>query len=97
MKGTFYKESGYIKRKNIEALEKAWVKLNSWEWDEFIGERPDGFDEMSNDEKEPIITPIMNRIESIIGHASTNRAWWIYELNRSEEEWLNWFINQDAV
>lgn len=77
----------------IEKLGKAYCALNCWEWDSFCGDKPNGFDTMSNDEKLEIIGPIMQRIDDVIGTAGSSRAWWLYELNRSEDEWAKWYIN----
>lgn len=31
-----------------ERLALAWCRLNRWEWDEYIGPKPDGFDDLPN-------------------------------------------------
>lgn len=74
----------------VERLGLAYCRLNCWDWDELIGEKPDGFEQMTNEEKHGYIEPQLDRIEQILGSPYTSRCWWVYELGKTEEEWLEW-------
>lgn len=75
-----------------EKLGRAYCTLNKWGWDELCGPKPDGFDSMTDDEKSWYIDPAMRTIESMIGDAGTNRAWWLYELHATEDDWAYWYV-----
>lgn len=34
---------------------------------------------------------LMHAIEAVLGPRGTSRAWWLYGLRRSEDEWLQWW------
>lgn len=74
----------------VERLGLAYCRLNCWIWDELVGEKPDGFDRMTSDEKHAHIYPQLRRIEQILGNPYVNRCWWLYEMGKTEEEWLEW-------
>lgn len=64
---------------HTERLALAWHRLNTWEWDEYIGSKPDGFDELPNyfpmrflSARKPLskfyyVHPVMMVIEETIG------------------------------
>lgn len=81
----------------LEKLGRAYCKLNTWEWDDFVGPKPIGFDDMTWKKKQQYIDPIIASIEEIIGEAGTNRAWWLYQLNKTEEDWVRWYIYDKNV
>lgn len=74
----------------IERMGLAYCRLNCWIWDELAGDKPDGFEQMTNEEKHGYIEPQLDRIEQILGSPYTSRCWWVYELGKTEEEWLEW-------
>lgn len=78
----------------VERLGLAYCRLNCWIWDELAGDKPDGFEQMTNEEKHVYIHPKLNRIEQILGSPYTSRCWWVYELGKTEEEWLEWRKSQ---
>lgn len=78
----------------VDRLGLAYCRLNSWKWDDLLGPSPDGFSDMSKTEKMKYLQPAYKGIESIIGTANTSRCWWIFELGRTEEEWLRWYITE---
>lgn len=83
---------------NEERLGIAFVRGNKWEWDdEVLGPKPDGFDKMTHDEKWHFLTPKLNAIQFIIGISGANKAWWKYELHRSEDEWRDWFFSDRCI
>lgn len=90
-----------------DRLGLAWCRLNNAEWDDILGPKPEGFDEMSKfpepwwkfwKRKKPTKSDIlwnrMQNIKSMIGEANVSRCWWIFALGRTEEEWRNWYINE---
>lgn len=64
---------------HTERLALAWYRLSRWEWDEYIGPKPDGFDDLPNcfpmrllSAREPIskfyyVHPVTTVIEETIG------------------------------
>lgn len=64
-----------------ERLGLAYCRLNSGEWDELLGAP-------STDE---IAIRKMEAIKEIIGDANTSKAWWTFNLKRTEEEWRAWY------
>lgn len=74
----------------VERLGLAYCRLNCWIWDELVGAKPDGFDRMTLGEKCGYIEPQLNRIEQILGKPYVDRCWWLYEMGKTEEEWLEW-------
>jgi hypothetical protein len=93
-----------MKRKTIARFGKAYATLNTWEWDEYIGKKPEGFDDLKNYDrdktvitKNTIITPYMNFIHDLIGEKNCNRYWWKYELHRNYLKWLIWWYTQDYI
>lgn len=104
----------HIKENELDRVDRlglAFCRLNCGEWDEIIGPKPDGFDEMVEFDKEfhdtrrrtawptkhDYIGPALKGIEDIIGDANTSRCWWKYELGRSEQEWLKWYVGERLI
>ena len=82
-----------------------WCRLNCGEWDELLGEKPDGFDELPLmtrrrlfGKKEPckydLVYPIMMAIKSLIGDARVSKCWWVFGLGKTEEEWFAWYLTE---
>ena len=82
-----------------ERLGLAYVILNNWGWDDFIGEKPDGFDNMpywDKDGKNPqtreyYICPKMSEIKEEIGEAACSRYWWKFALKKGFIPWFIWY------
>jgi len=85
----------------------AYCRLNSWEWDEIAGPKPEGFDELPDYDqrkfkwlrkkiktKGDLIDPVLEAIEEFIGEANTSRYWWEFELGKSTEEWFEWYAKR---
>ncbi len=79
--------------------------LNRWEWNELLGEKPDGWDSMKNfrnpyigrrffKSKYKIITPIHRQIEEIVGMKKILEWHWINNLGRTKEEYETWISNE---
>lgn len=89
----------------VERLALAYCRLNSYEWDEIVGPKPEGFDDLPEYTAPNLLTgkrklcksdyvrPAMIAIESIIGAANISRVWWKYGLGRTEKEWLWWYCS----
>jgi hypothetical protein len=75
----------------------AWVRLNKWKWDEICGNRPSEFDNMTKEQllKENIINNQFDIIKKLFGHKCDmlkSWYWWKYELNRTFDEWIEWYM-----
>lgn len=94
----------------IDRLGLAYCRLNCWEWDNIIGPKPEGFDNLpdfdpkkgrlfhkTQKSKEDYIGPAMKAIESIIGAANVSRCWWKFVLGKTEDEWFRWFVSLGGV
>lgn len=94
----------------IDRLGLAYCRMNSWEWDEVAGPKPEGFDglplfdrRMFKRFRKKIVTkhdyirPAISAIESIVGEANASRCWWKFVLDRSEEDWFRWYLSQDRT
>ena len=81
------------KLSRMERLGLAWCRMNSWEWDEMLGKKPEGFDGMAErpdilPNKYALICHQMARIEQMLGMPYLNLCWFRFALGKSEEEWL---------
>lgn len=56
-------------------LAEIYCKLNSWEWDERLGEKPKGFDTMEMDEKHKIVWPLILQIRMVVSEYTLNKEW----------------------
>lgn len=93
---------------NIDRLGLAYCRLNSWQWDEIVGEKPKDFDSLPNYKrggfqnifkkqrtKHDYIKGKMEKLISVIGEENASRCWWKFEKIGTEEEWLEWYLNHD--
>lgn len=70
----------------VDRLGLAWCRLNRHEWDrELLGDKPDGDSAFRN---------AMKAIESMIGEANISRCWYVFEVNKTEEEWFKWYTTK---
>lgn len=87
-----------------DRLGLAWCRLNCDIWDDIVGEKPVGFDELPRFDdrrfrvfrkkmatKHDYVHPAMVDIELEIGHKSVSRCWWLFALKKTEEEWHQWY------
>lgn len=89
-----------------DRLGVAACRLACYEWDEILGPKPEGFDELpeyrgnrfffgrKKASKQDYVMPAYAAIEDAIGEANVTRCWWKYVLGKSEEEWLRWHVNK---
>lgn len=87
----------------IDRLGLAYCRLNCYEWDEIFGPKPDGFDTLPDVppkrrlfqpkrlSKHDYLAPAIVAIECVIGKANISRCWWLFQLGRTEADWLHWF------
>lgn len=92
----------------IDRLGLAYCRLNGYEWDEIVGPKPEGFDEMpefDNDffklhrrtvwpTKHDYTDPKIKGLTEIIGEANASRCWWKFGLSESEQAWLEWYTGE---
>ena len=88
---------------DVDRLGLAYCRLNCGLWDNILGPKPDSVVLCGSDEptakviygiaaSEDIkVTEMMAAIQSIIGEANTSRCWWIFILEKSENEWFRWY------
>lgn len=81
----------------LDRLGLACCRMNCWQWDELFGPKPEGFDELPNSSessrsKYQYIRPVMEEISSVFPEILQSRAWWIFDLGKTEEEWRNWYF-----
>lgn len=93
----------------VERLALAHIRLSCYEWDEIVGPKPHGFDNLPKYAKPHWLTrkrklsrsdyvrPAMTAIETVIGAANISRVWWKYGLGRSEEEWFQWYCSAECL
>lgn len=97
-----YSEIDESKLSTVERLGLAYCRLNSGEWDELVGPKPEGWDKMPDYDynRQRTLYPTkadyqlrsMQAIENIIGKAEVSRCHWRFELGKTEEEWLAWYL-----
>ena len=89
-----------------ERLGLAYCRLNGWEWDELFGPKPEGWDKMPEYEypytlgtkrkvyptKFDYAKPMLFAIEKILGDAKCSYYHWRFNLGKSYEEWLQWYV-----
>ena len=90
----------------IDRLGVAYCRLNGYEWDDILGPKPEGFDELPVDSpkagvfrkhipcKRDFTGPACYAIKKIIGEANASRCWWVYKLGRTEEAWFRWYTRE---
>lgn len=89
----------------LDRIGLAFCRLNRWEWDELLGPKPEGFDDLPDYDsrklqrfrrpmrtKDTYISPAIITMESILGPANTSRYWWKYALGKTDEEWIEWYV-----
>lgn len=73
---------------NPEArLGLAYCRMNCWEWDEYMGEKPANFEE----NKFEALIPYLKKIKSTIGKNNCSKYWWVFEIGKTEDEWAQWY------
>lgn len=80
-----------------DRLGLAYCRLNFFQWDELFGPKPDGFEDLPNyngpgKTKHDYIAPIMRSIDLNYSDMLMSRAWWLFGLGRTEEEWRLWYF-----
>ena len=92
------------KLNRTDRLALAACRINSGEWDSFIGPKPDGYDDLPEYCKPNFFTGkrkpckfahrirAIRAIEDIIGKAAVSRFYWIHGLGRTEDAWLQWWV-----
>lgn len=71
-----------------QRLGLAYCRLSSFEWDSILGddpvyERPNKF-----------YWKKMQAIQEIIGPENTSKAWWVFNLRKTEDEWKEWYYGE---
>lgn len=86
-----------------DELCEIYNNLNHWKWDERLGEIPNGFYDLPNFLKRPYgeckqryISPFMREIERVVSQHDLLRYHHICNLERTEEEFEQWWRNEGA-
>ena len=66
----------------------AYCRMNCWEWDDYMSNKPEGFEESNKFE---ILKQPMKEIENIIGVNNCNKYLWLFQLGKTEAEWAQWY------
>ncbi len=77
-----------------EQLGQWYCDLNSFHWPEDLPvARPEGFAAMKNKEKhaDPFFQSIFRQLKAAIPPRERSRAWHIYKMGRTEEQWEDWW------
>ena len=94
------------KLNRIDRLGLAYCRLNCYQWDDLVGPKPEGFDDLPRSasrhmpwqkkkpSKSDYIRPAIEGIKSIIGEANASRCWWLFVLGKTEEEWFRWYVTE---
>ena len=75
-----------------QRLGLAYCRLNSWQWDDIVGPKPNDFDNIEDllVKNEYLYEPFQ-RIINIIGERNCNKYWWMFALDKTEDEWVEWY------
>ena len=75
-----------------QRLGLAYCRLNSWQWDDIIGPKPNDFDNIEDLlVKNEYLHEPFQRIINIIGERNCNKYWWMFALDKTEDEWVEWY------
>lgn len=87
-----------------ERLAQAYQRLMRLEWDDLVGEKPPGFDNMPPTGKRRLFRkrkpgrfdytyPASETIREILGPAQLSQLLWTLNHGHAEKEWLQWYIS----
>ena len=78
---------------DIEVLGKWYCKINTYRWPEGLGLGCKRIEDGTIGIKavHETLCPLLHEITRKLGRRGVSRAWWIYQLKRTEEEWLKWW------
>lgn len=72
----------------MERLGLAYCRLEGLYWDEYIGPKPEGWDNARDYERFVIVQEHLRRIETMLGKVYLDRCRWVYDTRRSEQSWI---------
>jgi len=77
----------------IDRIGEAYVRMNCWEWDDICGPKPDGYDELTGNEKYklPAFSDAFDQIKRHLSHEQRSMYWWTIALGRTQEAWREWY------
>ena len=83
-----------------ERLGLAYCRLNSYEWDDILGDKPEGFDDLPSYVhrgmcKHLLVRPAIQAIKEIIGEAQASRYHWRFVLGKTDEEWFRYYVTRE--
>ena len=86
----------------------AWCRLNTYEWDDILGPKPPGFDDLPSvstksffkkkqPSKQDYTRKPMAAIVSVIGKATVSHCWWLFVLKKTSAEWFRWYFHDREI
>lgn len=76
---------------SYESILEIYDTLNEWRWPDALGEKPEGWDEMTNDEKMPIISPLTKCIRTWAGEKALLRYHHTHNLKATDLQFEDWW------
>ena len=78
---------------STDRLGEAYVRLNTWKWDDIFGPKPEGYDQMTDHEKYqlPEHRKAFEQIMMHLSPAQKSMYWWTIGLGKTYDEWCDWF------
>lgn len=82
----------------FENIARIRCHLNSWEWDDFLGEPPTGWDDMCWQERYPIIKNLINKTEEMTSnYVELLDSWYHFQHHynppKTFEEWIKFQLD----
>ena len=74
----------------LERYGRAILQMEQWKWDDVIGPKPDGFDDLPIKQKVEIIKPYLQEVRTIIGPVVEDYYRHMIDFKATEEEWLEY-------
>lgn len=84
-------------RDDRDRLGHLYVNINSYIWDELLGEKYPGYDDMTYQQKHEIIGPYFTFVERELSEEETSMYWWLFGLNETYAEWHKWYYDPNNV
>lgn len=87
-----------LKQYSRRELAEIWCNLNQYDWDNRLGEKPDGFDEMPNYDRKTTFSkhfhlkPYYDEIMARTSDFDRSRAWHLNVLGHSKLQFYHYWI-----
>ena len=107
IKNCLENKSQTLKKYSQTELCEIYHQLNSWEWDDRLGEKPEGYDDLIGwrykwyhvftrpKTKYEVITPIINEIKMIVPRKELLRHHHLVNIGSTNEEFEKWWCIEE--